>query len=403
MKNISLSQASEMLMLALAKNEGPKSLIQLAGEIMDNPVALGDTSLTVHFISENMPESVPMSHTGIIPPDFSTDNEFIKYNEAAYYSEKPVLTPPQYGGYQTIITRLTVHRQITGYLSVLMARHPVRENDMALVCLIRDAVQAELGKNPSAFFPQSKPWDHTLKRLLSGLKNPLHNNADLTISLGLEKNTSLYVIVFKILGYSKANTPALAITRTLMDMCGTKLCVLFDGNIVLIRQGPLHLLPAFSEPCRQMNGYLANWGIIGGVSACFFQISDLYVHYRQAADTIEFFAPGKGAGIYRYESAATFLFLKEHKDRLEAYCHPGVLRLLDYDRQNRTDYVKVLKIYAQTGKNVQITAEKMHLSKASIYRILERIKKITEQNFESPQCLFNLYFSIILMDYEKED
>ena len=49
MKNISLSQASEMLMLALAKNEGPKSLIQLAGEIMDNPVALGDTSLTVHF------------------------------------------------------------------------------------------------------------------------------------------------------------------------------------------------------------------------------------------------------------------------------------------------------------------------------------------------------------------
>ena len=92
MKNISLSQASEMLMLSLAKNEGQKSLIQLAGEIMDNPVALGDTSLTVHFISENMPESVPMSHTGIIPPDFSTDNEFIKYNEAAYYSDKPVLT-----------------------------------------------------------------------------------------------------------------------------------------------------------------------------------------------------------------------------------------------------------------------------------------------------------------------
>ena len=402
MKNISLSQASEMLMLALGKNEGPQGLIRLAGDIMDNPVALGDTSLTVHFISENMPESVPMSHTGVISPGFSTDNEFIKYNEAAYYSDKPVLTPPQFGGYQTIITRLTVHRQIIGYLSVLLARHSIRENDIALVCLIRDVIQAALGKNPSTFFPPPNPWDHTIKCLLRGQENPLHSNADLTISLGLEKNTNLYVIVFKILGYSKANTPAAAITRTLMDMCGTKLCVLFDGNIVLIRQGPLHLVDAFVPPFKEMNDFLESFGMIGAVSAGFFQIGDLYTHYLQALDTIGYFAPRQGAGFYRYESAAVFLFLKEHRDRLDTYCHPGIRRLSDYDRKNRTDYVKILKTYAETGKNVQITAEKMHLSKASIYRILERIKKITEQNFESPQCLFNLYFSIILMDYGKE-
>ena len=68
---------------------------------------------------------------------------------------------------------------------------------------------------------------------------------------------------------------------------------------------------------------------------------------------------------------------------------------LDYDRQNRTDYVKVLKIYAQTGKNVQITAEKMHLSKASIYRILSGSKRSRSRILNRLSafliCIFQLF------------
>ena len=220
--NLTPQQTSERLMTALAQNWGPEALVRLAGDIMDNPVAVGDTSLTILFTSGNMPEGVPMTHPGMIPPKFTTDREFIKYNEDAYYDDAPIITPPQFGGYRTVLTRLKVHRQIVGYMSVLLAAHGLRENDMERIYLIRTAIEVELGKNTSALSQPPRPWEFTLKKLLSGADNPLQNNADLTISLGIDKNVRLYVLVFKMLGYSRANTPGLAIRRELLSLTGSK-------------------------------------------------------------------------------------------------------------------------------------------------------------------------------------
>lgn len=404
-KNLTPGQASEQLMTALAANKGPGSLVRLAGEIMDNPVAVGDTSLTILFTSGNMPEGVPMTHPGMIPPEFTTDHEFIKYNEEAYYEDTPIVTPPQYGGYCTILTRLKVHRQIVGYLSVLLAKHPLRENDIELVCLIRTAVEVELGKNTSALSQPPRPWEFTLKNLLSGKENPLQNNADLTISLGIDKNARLYVLVFKMLGYSKANTPGLAIRRELLALTGSKISVLYEGNIIIIRQGYLHTQPTLTAPYPKLSDFLKKYGIVCGISTAFNQITELGRHYVQACSAIRYFAPRQGAGIYKYENAAVFLFLQQHQKniRLMDYCHPGIIALKSYDKKNRTNYTQVLKCYVENGKNAMLTASRLRLSKASVYRILERIRKITGQSAETPGTLFNLYFSILLIEQQEAE
>ena len=392
--------ASEQLMEALAQNKGPGPLVRLAGAILDNPVAVGDTSLTILFTSGNMPDGVPMSEPGLIPPEFTTDSQFIKYNEDAYYEDEPITTPPQYGGYRTVLTRLRVHRQIVGYMSVLLARHPLRRGDMELVLLIRTAIEAELGKNTSALSQPPRPWEATLKGLLSGQDNPLHNNADLTISLGIDKNARLYVFVFKMLGFSKANTPGLAIRRQLSALVGSKISVLYEGNIVIIRQNHLHEPPAIAPDGAELDQVLKKYGIVCGISAGFGQIAELGRHYRQALDTIDYFEPRKGAGAYRYEQGAVLLYLQRHRQHIQSltYCHPGILALKDYDRLHRTSYIRVLQLYVESEKNALLTARTMGISKASVYRILERIKKITGQSLEAPAALFNLYFSILLLE-----
>lgn len=398
--NLSPQQASEQLMAALASNTGPDALVRLAGKIMDNPVAVGDTSLTILFTSGNMPEGVPMTHPGMIPPEFTTDRQFIKYNEDAYYEDTPIITPPQYGGYRTILTRLTVHRQIVGYLSVLLARHPLRDNDLELVTLIRTAIEIELGKNTSALSQPPRPWEFTLKSLLMGNENPLQNNADLTISLGIDKNARLYVLVFKMIGYSKANTPGLAIRRELLALTDSKISVIHDGNIIIIRQGYLHTQPTLTAPYPKLLDFLKKYGIVCGISTAFSQISELGRHYTQACLAIDYFSHTKTAGVYKYEDAAVFLFLQQHQKDINFidYCHPGIIALKNYDKKNRTNYTQVLKCYVESGKNTQLTASLMRLSKASVYRILERIRTITGQSTETAGTLFNLYFSILLTE-----
>lgn len=403
--NLTPEQASEQLMTALAQNAGPDHLVKLAGNLLDNPVALGDTSLTILYTSGDMPEGVPMTHLGMIPPEYTTDIQFIKYNEYAYYEDDPIITPPQYGGYQTVLTRLKVHRQIVGYMSILLSRHPLEPDDMELIYLIRTAIEIELGKNTSVLSQPPKPWEFTLKNLLCGHANPLHNNADLTISLGINKNARLYVLVFKMLGYSKANTPGLAVRRELLRLTGSKISVLHEGNIVIIHQGFLHDQAALSPPYNELRQFLNKYGIVCGISQAFNQITDLYTHYIQALSAVNYFSPREGCGIYRYENAAVFLFLEKEKQTcdLTKYCHPGIIALKKYDLDNRTNYIQVLKLYVENEKSAVLTAQKMKLSKASIYRILERIKNITGQAIDTPGSLFNLYFSILLIEHKEED
>lgn len=442
--------ACEALMRQLAANEGAQPLVDLAARLLDNPVAVGDTSLTVLFTAGVMPEGVPMAHPGMISPDYSTDTEFIKYNEEAYTSPTPIVTGPQFGGYRTVLTRLKVHKQIAGYMSILLI-HPLRDNDMELICLIRSAMEAELGKNTSALSQPPKQSEYTLKRLLSGLENPLQNNADLTISLGVDKNAPLYAIVFKMLGYSRANTPGLAIRRELLRMCGSKISVLHENHIVILRQDYLYSQKELTPPYTELLPFLKKYGIGGGISTCFHQITDIYQYYRQALAAMDYFVPRQGAGIYRYEEAAVQLFLQgqltsetmplaqpgpsgdDPKEvspaamapmvpaaaptlvpspaavapqlaaapHLLSYCHPAVLTLQAYDAHNHTKYLNVLKAYVENEQNAVLTARQTHLSKASIYRILERIKAITGQTLDTPDALFNMYFSILLLECDQ--
>lgn len=398
--------ASEALMQLLSKNQGAQPLVDLSAKILDNPIAVGDTSLTVLYISEGMPQTVPMAKPGMIPPNFTTDAEFIKYNEEAYASEIPVITGPQYGGYKTVLSRLKVHGQIAGYMSILLANHPLRTGDMELICLIRSAIEAELGKKPSALSQPPRPSEYTLRRLLSGHENPLQNNADLTISLGIDKNAKLYALCFTMPGYSRANTPGLAIRRELLRMCGSKISVLHEGNIVILRQDYLYKQPELVPPYSELLCFLKKYGIACGISTCFNQITDIYQYYTQATAALDYFIPTRGVGIYRYEEAAVHLFLcsytsgaepLSHSADLLRYCHPAVIKLNAYDEDNGTHYMNVLKTYVENEKNAVLTAAKNHLSKASIYRILERIKHITGENLETPESLFNLYFSILLL------
>lgn len=421
--------ACEALMRQLAANEGAQPLVDLAARLLDNPVAVGDTSLTVLFTAGEMPEGVPMAHPGMISPDYSTDTDFIKYNEEAYTSPTPIVTGPQFGGYRTVLTRLKVHKQIAGYMSILLI-HPLRDNDMELICLIRSAMEAELGKNTSALSQPPKQSEYTLKRLLSGLENPLQNNADLTISLGVDKNAPLYAIVFKMLGYSRANTPGLAIRRELLRMCGSKISVLHENHIVILRQDYLYNQKELTPPYEALLPFLKKYGIGCGISTCFHQITDIYQYYRQALAAMDYFLPRQGAGIYRYEEAAVRLFLQGQltseamplakpgpsgddpekvppaavapqlaaAPHLLSYCHPAVLTLQAYDAHNHTHYQNVLKAYVENEQNAVLTARQTHLSKASIYRILERIKSITGQTLDTPDALFNMYFSILLLE-----
>ena len=67
---------------------------------------------------------------------------------------------------------------------------------------------------------------------------------------------------------------------------------------------------------------------------------------------------------------------------------------MDYDKSHGTNYCQVIELYVESGKNVYLTASLAGLSKSSIYRILDRIKALTDIDLNQNDQLFALYFGI---------
>lgn len=399
-----IEKASERLMSALGSGKGLPALMELAGELLENPVALGDISLTVLYSSRDMPPEVPMSKVGEIPPDFTTDPEFITFNEKAYRSDAPVLTGVQYGGYRTMITRLTSGDLVVGYLSVLLCHRPYEPADTDVLRLIRCALGAELNKDLSLLTHKKSQAEEYLLNLL-GAKSPhvpgvpMRNNADAIIRLGINKNALLYVLIFKMPGVSDANGPSRQIRHQLQAHTGGKVCVYYKANIIILREGHL---PAPTDITADFRHFLDQYNLICGISYPFTQISDLRRHYLQAVEALnaqltnpELCFHGLPVTTFA-QIAARQMLLPKSQSNPSAWLDPGISKLMAYDHFHQVNYTQVLKTYIESGKSAATTAELSGLSKSSVYRILERIKQITGETLSSSDDLLHMYFSIHL-------
>lgn len=399
-----IEKASERLMGALGSGKGLPALMELAGELLENPVALGDISLTVLYASQGMPPDVPMSKVGVIPPDFTTDPEFIAYNEKAYRSDAPVLTGVQYGGYRTMITRLTSGNLIIGYLSVLLRHRPYEPADTDVLRLVRCALEAELKKNLSLLTHKKSQAEEYLLNLL-GAKSPhvpgipVRNNADAIIRLGINKNVLLHVLIFKMPDISDANGPSRQIRHQLQIHTGGKVCIYYKTYMVVLREGHL---PAPTDIPADFGHFLNQYNLICGISYPFTQISDLRRHYLQAVEALDAQLQDQelcyhGLPITTFaQIAARQMLLPKAQSNPSAWLDPGICRLKAYDQFNQVNYTQVLKLYIESGKSAAATAELSGLSKSSVYRILERIKQITGETLSSSDDLLHMYFSIQL-------
>lgn len=81
-----------------------------------------------------------------------------------------------------------------------------------------------------------------------------------------------------------------------------------------------------------------------------------------------------------------------------ALAHPGLLRLMEYDRENGRNYAPTLRAYLENDRNVAATIRMLYMQRATFLYQLQRIREITESDFDL--CSTRLYY---LMSYQMLD
>ena len=101
------------------------------------------------------------------------------------------------------------------------------------------------------------------------------------------------------------------------------------------------------------------------------------------ADSIE--RPGI---VHYYDDIAVYDLLAKVKNNYRV--HPGLYRLIEYDKNNGTDYVKTLSVYLRNYKNLSQTAEELFLQRNTIHYRLKKSKKYCRQALTITAFAYNL-------------
>ena len=142
-----------------------------------------------------------------------------------------------------------------------------------------------------------------------------------------------------------------------------------------------------------------------GYSYEFRDIRNLPIHYTQARIALELGQElDPHIWTYRFETYALRYSLCNATGELDAQsmCHPGLLKLLEYDRCKGRNFANTLRVYLENNMSVARTIRKVYLQRASFQYQLQKIQELTAADLDDFDTRLHILLSFQLLDMEKD-
>ncbi|MEN6460003.1 MAG: helix-turn-helix domain-containing protein [Syntrophomonas sp.] len=139
-----------------------------------------------------------------------------------------------------------------------------------------------------------------------------------------------------------------------------------------------------------------------GIGRCYDDINYLSVSFYEArialtvgminhsANTVTHF---NDLGIYR------ILFDLKNKSELYYFFQETLGKIMDYDRDNRTEYVQTIRVYIEQNCSINRTASQLFVHYNSIRYRLKKIKKLFGMDLDHEEDRINLCIAIKIADF----
>lgn len=90
------------------------------------------------------------------------------------------------------------------------------------------------------------------------------------------------------------------------------------------------------------------------------------------------------------------MHLLREDPRLQSYADREIGPIMAYDRQHHSELLKTLAAYLEAGGNKSAAATRAHITRATLYNHLSRIKRVLDCDLERPQVRYSLYVALVV-------
>ncbi|TQI66325.1 PucR-like helix-turn-helix protein [Clostridium sp. KNHs216] len=388
----------------LQKKDMMTELVNLSSRYLGNPVFLMDADWNVVAVSGNAPEN-DLVHR-IKSREGTSFMEYARCVTEAIDSVRlqPYILDSPFAGQRRMIVRAYCDGFYEGHLTILEKDRPLTEMDKPLAMMIAQVYALALRIQKAKAFPLP---DHAWTKLLQDLlTQKLSRRTE--YELRLQVSTTLYLpsrmkicridsrsgnitadMYYKIAGRLESRKDYVAAAR-------------YDGSIALLvdttkEDGPLSSENDILELAYKNAVYF-------GISA---EFSDLfYVHrYFQGASRAVLFAKrwGMQNPVQNYDDCKLYdLMTDVHPPtgNLKQYVADAILSMIEYDKQNSTQFYHTIKTYFDCNQNVSQTADRLYIHKTTLAYRLKRMQILFHIDWKDASQLLFLQVSIYIMEIQ---
>ena len=249
------------------------------------------------------------------------------------------------------------------------------------------------------------PTQQNLLNLTAVLKNPTQSVSAKDALGKLQKNLSgPYQILMSLPEEDGKYTVPSFFERQVMKLSPGILAVQHSNSVVILcsnlpkkelSEGKLYpqveAVVEFAKKCS----------IPIGLSLPFQKLDELQIYYQQAHLAAKLCTRMRKKDMVvrpdKYMTWMSFLPAAEQYDA-EAFLHPIVLKILEWDRCYHTEYLKTLREYLLTGQKKKITAQRLSIHQNTLLYRLSRINELLYIDFDDYDLLTVLLCNLLLLE-----
>lgn len=405
-------QGSEILLDTLIHGKGIQHIIDIGSQILGNPITVGDPGVKLIAHSSNcfLPgEDEWNEHLkdGYMPVDIISSPEFLKVHEQVNRSSVPVLLHKAFNLKQdSIAGKIMINNSAVAYLSVHLYNRPFQKTDIEFVALLCDVISSEMQKEKLDRYAKGSIHESILVDLLNGdIKNSRALEERIKL-LNLNLKDNLYVITIDL---SHSDIEAIQMNyllHMLENMVPKSKAILYNGNIVILINSTKEKL-INKNNIKFFMDFLNRNSLFGGVSRSFNNPLDISYYYKQSLKAIDLgMRSNKREVFFSYDEYVLFHLLdvcSEHVN-LKEFCHPSLLKLIEYDSKNNSNFTYTLYIYLLNKGNQAESANILRIHRSTMIYRFEKIQGIMDINLSDSHTMNYLYLSFNILKFiDKEN
>lgn len=405
LKNYMLLNSSSTLLNALFNDRGLNNIVNISSEILHNPVIFLDVGYRIlaHSNSENITEPfwVRNINMGYCSYEFISSVFKIKTIQRAPDTIEPFIVVCKESPIRKLVSKVIINDSLVGYIILLESEEKFTESTLQFIKLLNNVVSEELKKNKIYRNLRGLMYENLIIDILE--KNVIDEKALKKRMKSIECNfgNDMCLFLIDISNYAYFNNETNFLRRKIDEVFPRYKSFFYKEHVLILAEETREEIKKKVSK-EKINEFLNYNDIIMIISNNFTSVLNLIAVYNQTLDTLNLVRLlNLDGNLFFYEDFKFYNMLNNLYNQLDLsyYCNDGVLKLIQYDRENDTEYYTTLKTYIKEDKNAIIASEKLFIHRNTMNYRLNKIKDISKIDLKNHNDIFFIELSIRILDF----